>query len=122
MSSTSRRLAVTSLLCAVGTAAAVTAQAAGVGTTAVGPVGVVAAPVPLVTSPNVTLLANVPETGAISIEFARSTDNAYVSSLDTISVLDTTDPRAPRVTGTLVNALFENEAMTYGEKRGPTAH
>ena len=51
------------------------------------------------------------------MEFARTGDFAYVSSLDTISVLDLTDPRTPHVRGTLVNALFENEAMTYGERR-----
>ena len=72
---------------------------------------------PVVTSPNVELLANIPETGAISLEFARTAPFAYVSSLDTISVLDISDPRAPRVRGTLVNALFENEAMTYGERK-----
>jgi len=41
---------------------------------------------------------------------------AYLSSVDTISVLDLTDPRDPVLRGTLVNALFENESMTYGER------
>ena len=75
-----------------------------------------AEPLPSVTSPNVRLVGNVPETTAISMEFSPSAPFAYVSSLDTISVLDLADPRAPKVRGTLVNALFENEAMTYGEK------
>jgi hypothetical protein len=79
--------------------------------------GGVGAPIPVVTSPNVSLVGALPETSAISLEFARTGPYAYVSSLDTISVLDITDPRAPKVTGTLVNAMFENEAMTYGERR-----
>ncbi len=75
-----------------------------------------AAPIPLVTSPNVSLVTTLPETLAISMEFAHTGAFAYVSSLDTISVLDISDPKAPRITGTLVNALFENESMTYGER------
>ncbi|MDP9436664.1 MAG: hypothetical protein M3P93_16355 [Actinomycetota bacterium] len=72
--------------------------------------------VPVATSANVDLIANIPETTAISMEFSPSAPFAYVSSLDTISVLDLADPRAPKLRGTLVNALFENEAMTYGER------
>ena len=72
--------------------------------------------VPSVTSSNVKLLASIPETTAISMEFARTGDFSYVSSLDTISVLDLKDPRNPVQRGTLVNALFENESMTYGER------
>ena len=75
------------------------------------------APVPTVTSSNVTHLASLPETTAISMEFARTGPYAYVSSLDTISVLDLTDPRNPKQRGSLTQALFENEAMTYGERR-----
>lgn len=72
--------------------------------------------VPTVTSANVTQIAGIPETLAISMEFARTGPFAYVSSLDTISVLDLTDPRDPQLRGTLVNAMFENESMTYGER------
>ena len=75
-----------------------------------------APPVPTVSSENVTPLASLPETAAISMEFARTGPFAYVSSTDTISVLDLTDPRDPELRGTLVNALFENESMTYGER------
>ena len=50
------------------------------------------------------------------MEFARTGPYAYVSCLDTISVLDLTDPRAPVLRGQLVQALFENESMTYGER------
>ncbi len=74
------------------------------------------APVPTVTSSNVEQIASLPETTAISMEFARTGPYAYVSSLDTISVLDLTDPRNPRQRGSLTQALFENEAMTYGER------
>ena len=73
-------------------------------------------PIPSVTSPNIKQIANIPETAAISMEFARTGPFAYVSSLDTISVLDLTDPRDPKLRGTLVQALFENESMTYGER------
>ena len=72
---------------------------------------------PTVTSSNVKKIGGIPETTAISMEFARTGPYAYVSSLDTISVLDLTDPRSPRLRGTLTQALFENEAMTYGERR-----
>ncbi|MDP3711201.1 MAG: hypothetical protein Q8R60_01785 [Mycobacteriales bacterium] len=76
----------------------------------------VAPAIPTVTSDNITQLSGIPETTAISMEFARTGPFAYVSSLDTISVLDLTDPREPVLRGTLVNALFENESMTYGER------
>jgi hypothetical protein len=77
--------------------------------------------VPLVTSPNVRLVDTVPaETGMISAAFARTGPFFYTSSLDSISVFDTSDPLHPRLTGTVDNLVFENEAMTYGERRsGP---
>src|SRR5918998_1373204 len=73
--------------------------------------------VPLVTSPGVRLVDTFPETQGISGEFARTGSYFYVSSLDSISVFDTSDPLHPRLTGTLPNLVFENEAMTYGERR-----
>jgi hypothetical protein len=72
---------------------------------------------PLVTSPNVRLASTFPETQAISGEFARTGNYFYVSSLDSISVFDTSDPLKPKLTGTLANLVFENEAMSYGERR-----
>jgi hypothetical protein len=78
--------------------------------------GALAAPIPGVPSPNVSLVTTVPETQAISIEFARTGSYAYVSTLDSISVLDTKDPKAPKLLGTVVNPMFQNEAMTYGER------
>ncbi len=119
--STSRRPALwatTAMLGALGvTAAAAAVTLPDGGDTGAARAGALAAPVPVVTSPNVSLVTTVPETDAISLEFARTGDFAYVSSLDSISVLDTSDPLAPKITGTVVNALFENEAMTYGERR-----
>jgi hypothetical protein len=72
--------------------------------------------VPLVTSPNVRFVGNFPETQAISGEWARTGNYFYVSSLDSISVFDTSDPLRPKLTGTLANLVFENEAMSYGER------
>ncbi len=71
---------------------------------------------PLVTSPNVRVVDSFPETLGISGEFARTGPYFYVSSLDSISVFDTSDPRHPRLRGTLANLVFENEAMSYGER------
>ncbi len=75
-----------------------------------------AAPVPLVTSSNVSLETTLPLAGTISLEFARTGDFAYVSGLDAITVLDISKPLAPVIAGTVVNALFENESVTYGER------
>jgi hypothetical protein len=115
----------TGLLTALGAAVAVTAAATTttltepVGASALGDAtgGAVSAPLPALSTSNVRHLTTVPDTAAISLEFARRGDFAYASSLDTISVLDLADPRKPRVRGTLVNAMFENEAMTYGERK-----
>ena len=74
--------------------------------------------VPLATSPNVRLVDTVPyETGMISAAFAKTGPYFYTSSLDSISVFDTSDPGHPQLVGTLDNLVFENEAMTYGERR-----
>ncbi len=108
----------TALLCAAGTTVAVSAQAApgqaGAARSSRG--GGLNAPVPSITSDNITQIAGIQDTAAISMEFAHTGPFAYVSSTDTITVLDLTDPRDPKVRGTLVNALFENESMTYGER------
>ena len=120
MPTTPRRpalLLTTAALTAVGVTAAVAASAlpgvAGLGAGA----SALQAPVPVVTSDNVSLVTHLPESGAISLEWALTGPYAYVSTTDTISVLDVSDPRAPKITGSVVNAMFENEAMTYGERR-----
>jgi hypothetical protein len=73
--------------------------------------------VPVISSPNVRFVTNVPDTAAISGVFARSAPYFYVSSLDSITVYDVSDPVAPKITGVLPNLVFENEAMNYGEKK-----
>ena len=73
--------------------------------------------VPLVTSPNVRFVTNVPDTAGISGVFARSAPYFYVSSLDGITTYDVSNPLAPRIVGTLPLANFENEAVNYGEKK-----
>ncbi|HEU4913155.1 MAG TPA: hypothetical protein VFV76_14795, partial [Actinomycetes bacterium] len=73
--------------------------------------------VPVISSPNIRFVGNFPETAAISGVFAKSAPYFYVSSTDSISVFDVSDPVRPRLTGTLANLVFENEAMNYGEKK-----
>jgi hypothetical protein len=73
--------------------------------------------VPVMMSPNVRLVSTFPETLGISGEWAKTGNYFYVSSLDSISVFDTSDPLRPQLKGTLPNLVFENEAMTYGERR-----
>lgn len=73
--------------------------------------------VPVVSSPNIRFVTNVPDTAAISGVFAHSAPYFYVSSTDSITVYDVSDPVRPRITGVLPNLVFENEAMNYGEKK-----
>jgi hypothetical protein len=74
------------------------------------------APVPVVTSPNVSLVTSVLDSGTISMAFSPNEPLAYVSSLDTITVLDIKDPKAPKPLGSVTNVMFQNEAMSYGER------
>jgi hypothetical protein len=73
--------------------------------------------VPVISSPNIRFVTNVPDTAAISGVFAHSAPYFYVSSTDSITVYDVSDPVRPRATGVLPNLVFENEAMNYGEKK-----
>ena len=73
--------------------------------------------VPVISSPNIRFVGNFPDTAAISGIFAKSAPYFYVSSTDSINVYDVSDPVHPRLTGTLPNLVFENEAMNYGEQR-----
>ena len=73
--------------------------------------------VPVVSSPNIRFVTIVPDTAAISGIFAHSAPYFYVSSTDSITVYDVSDPLRPRMTGVLPNLVFENEAMNYGEKK-----
>lgn len=72
---------------------------------------------PVLSTPNIRFVTNVPDTAAISGVFAKSAPYFYVSSTDSITVYDVSDPVAPRITGVLPNIVFENEAINYGEKR-----
>ena len=74
--------------------------------------------IPLVTSDNVAFEGNFPDTLGISGCFSKTAPYFYMSSLDSISVFDTSDPLKPRLTGMLDNIVFENEAMTCGERKG----
>ena len=73
--------------------------------------------VPVVSSPNIRLVTNVPDTAGISGVFARSAPHFYLSSTDSITVYDVSDPTHPTPAGVLPNLVFENEAMNYGEKK-----
>lgn len=73
--------------------------------------------VPVISSPNIRFVTNVPDTAGISGVFAKSAPYFYVSSTDSITVYDVSDPVAPRIAGVLPNIVFENEAMNYGEKK-----
>ena len=95
-------------------AALYTALSAGRGTEAAD-----AQSVPLLMSPNVELVTTRPGSAAISGVFSRTAPYFYVSGADTITVFDATDPESPQVVGKLTQALFQNEAMTMGERRLP---
>ncbi|MDQ3485746.1 MAG: hypothetical protein M3445_10125 [Actinomycetota bacterium] len=79
--------------------------------------------VPLATSDNIELVNTVFKPGAIAGVFSPSAPYFYVSTLESIDVYDVEDPLNPVLAGTLPQAVFENEAMNYGErtnKRGKT--
>ena len=73
--------------------------------------------VPVLSSPNIRLVTTRPDTAAISGAFAKSAPFFYVSSTDSITVYDVSDPLSPVPKGVLANLVFENEAMNYGEKK-----
>ena len=73
--------------------------------------------IPFISSGNVHFVRNFPDTLAISGVFSKSAPYFYVSSMDSVNVFDTRDPLNPKLVGSLPNLLFENEAMTYGERR-----
>jgi LPXTG-motif cell wall-anchored protein len=77
---------------------------------------VAAQSVPVIMSENVQLITNFPDTLMISAEFAQTGDYLYTSSLDSVSAFDVSDPRDPQLLDTIINATFENESMTYGER------
>ena len=65
----------------------------------------------------VDLVTQLPvETALISGVFAHTGSYFYTSRVNGLSVFDTTNPRLPLLTGTIAQAEFENESMTYAEK------
>lgn len=71
---------------------------------------------PVTNSPNVELIDQNPGTAGISGVFSRTAPYFYSSGLDQFIVWDVSNPRNPERVGTLPNVLFQNEAMTMGER------
>ena len=71
---------------------------------------------PLTNSPNVESIDREPGTLAISGVFSPTAPYFYVSGLDQVTVFDVSNPKNPQRVGQLANAIFENEAMTLGER------
>ena len=71
-------------------------------------------------SGNLTSLANNPGQAGISGCFMRTAPIFVTSGVDSLQVWNVAKPAAPRLVGTLPNALFENEAMNCGERRTAT--
>ena len=99
------------------------AAAVALGAAALGVAAPAAATVPVypgVTSDNVTFMGNFPDTLMISAEFALTGDFFYTSSLDSVSAWSYEidgDDITVTLEGTLPGLTFENESMTYGERR-----
>jgi len=70
-----------------------------------------------VMSDNVQLLDTSPAPNAISGIFSLSTEHFYLSTLHEIRIYDISRPADPVEVSTLPDEKFENEAMTYGERR-----
>ncbi len=69
------------------------------------------------TSSNVSHLRNLPGQVGISGCFMQTEPLFVTSGLESVRVYDVSKPAAPEQVGVLSNALFENEAMTCGERR-----
>ena len=75
--------------------------------------------IPLLSSPNVNLVASKPGSAGISGCFTKTAPLFVMSNLESIKVFDVSDPLKPTLTGTLPNLVFENEAMNCGERKVP---
>lgn len=73
----------------------------------------------LIMSDNIQHVGENPSQLAISGCFMHSAPVYVTSGIDSIRVYDVSDPLSPTLTGVLPQALFENEAMTCGERRTP---
>jgi hypothetical protein len=69
------------------------------------------------TSGNVSHLRNVPGQVGISGCFMQTEELLVTSGLESVRVYDVSRPTEPVQVGMIGNALFENEAMTCGERR-----
>src|SRR5688500_11558481 len=65
--------------------------------------------IPLLTSPNVNLVASEPGSAGISGCFTKTAPLFVMSNLESIKVFDVSDPLKPELTGTLPSLQFENE-------------
>jgi len=74
--------------------------------------------IPLISSPNVNLVATQPGATGISGCFMKSAPIFVMSNLDSIRVFDVSDPLKPELVGVLPNLVFENEAINCGERKG----
>ncbi len=68
-------------------------------------------------SANLTAVAGRPGQLGISACFLRTAPLLVTSGVDSLQVWNVSKPAAPRLVGSLPNALFENEAMNCGERR-----
>jgi hypothetical protein len=73
--------------------------------------------IPLISSPNVNLVTTRPGATGISGCFMKSAPIFVMSNLDSVRVFDVSNPVAPAQVGLLPNLVFENEAITCGERR-----
>jgi hypothetical protein len=72
---------------------------------------------PLIASPNVSLLSSVPGSTGISGCFMRTEPLFVMSNLESVRVYDVSKPASPQTVGVLPSVQFENEAMNCGERR-----
>jgi hypothetical protein len=73
----------------------------------------------VVESDNIAHVGSHPTQTGISGCFMKTAPVFVTSGIDSLRVWDVSDPARPRAVATMVNALFENEAMNCGERRTP---
>ena len=71
----------------------------------------------LVSSDNISQLSARPSQVGVSGCFMPTAPLFVTSGIDSVRVWDVSDPTSPALQGVLPQALFENEAMTCGERR-----
>ena len=73
----------------------------------------------LVASDNIAQVSSNPSQVGISGCFTATAPLFVSSGLDSLRVFDVSDAASPRLTGVLPSVMFENEAMSCGERRTP---